>query len=68
MLRYLCKCVCVVLNQFESLLLAVKKPIPPYTVAFGKVKNCIIIIIFVFYHWYRYEQLTVMSSLIERHL
>ena len=54
---------------FESLLLAVKKPMPPYTVAFGKVKNCIIIIILVFiYHLNRHEQLTVTSSLIERQL
>ena len=42
---------------------------PPYTVAFGKAKNCIIVIILVvLYHWYRCEQLTVTSSLIERHL
>ena len=64
-------CVSVSVTEiiFESLLLAVKKPMPPYTVAFGKVKNCIIIIILVFiYHLNRHEQLTVTSSLIERQL
>ena len=41
---------------------------PPYIVAFGKVKNCIIILGLFLNYWYRYEQLTVTSSLIERHL